>query len=303
MTTNHPLNSNQPSWDLRAPGRQSAPLVFSSPHSGRDYPAHFIDASPLDTVQLRRSEDAFVDEIFAAAPDFGAPLLRALFPRAYVDANREAFELDPTMFDSPLPDFVRTKSVRITAGLGTIPRIVADGAQIYAGALGFDEAKQRIQDHYDPYHRKLETLLNETRARFGGAILVDCHSMPSAGAPGTRSRGVKNVDMVLGDCHGMSCADAITTVAEETLRGLGYRVFRNRPYAGGYITRHYGRPADGLHALQIEINRGLYMDERTIQRTPGLNALIHDMNRLIQALRDAAPDIVCQGAGLPQAAE
>ncbi|MEK9753528.1 MAG: N-formylglutamate amidohydrolase [Rhodospirillaceae bacterium] len=281
--------SQRPSWDLRAPRRQTVPLVFSSPHSGRDYPGDFVAASPLDLAQLRRSEDAFVDEIFAGAPDFGAPLLRALFPRAYVDANREPFELDPEMFEDNLPDYVRTRSVRITAGLGTVPRVVADGAVIHPGPLAFEDAKARIERHHLPYHRTLEHLLRATRERFGGALLVDCHSMPSTGAAGAKgnsvgARALHNVDVVLGDCHGAACAAAITDTAEDTLTRLGYRVKRNRPYAGGYITRYYGRPAEHVHALQIEINRALYMDETTIQRMPDLGAVIRDMNRLIDAL-------------------
>ncbi len=295
--------------DLRAPARQTAPLVFSSPHSGRNYPPAFVADSLLDTVQLRRSEDAFVDEIFAAAPDLGAPLLRALFPRAYVDANREAFELDPAMFDDPLPNYVRTQSTRLSAGLGTIPRIVADGAVISNKRLGFNEARQRIERTHRPYHQTLTNLLESTQSLFAGVVLVDCHSMPSAGAPGVRSRALKNVDIVLGDCHGGACAAAITDLAESTLAGLGYRVQRNRPYAGGYITRHYGKPDQAQHALQIEINRALYMDEHTIQRSPGMPGLIRDINRLIGALCDATPEILEQAqtappqATLPQAAE
>ena len=297
------LSAGRPSWDLRTPRRQTVPVVFSSPHSGRDYPADFVDASPLDLAQLRRSEDAFVDEIFAAAPDYGAPLLRALFPRAYVDANREPFELDPEMFDEPLPDYVRTRSVRIAAGLGTVPRVVADGAAIHPGTITFADARGRIADHHQPYHRTLEHMLGATHARFGGALLVDCHSMPSAGAPGIKGRSLKNVDIVLGDCHGAACAGAVTDAVEETLVGLGYRVRRNRPYAGGYITRHYGRPAEATHALQIEINRALYMDEATIQRTPGLTAVMRDMSRVIDVLGRVALDVVEAAGAVADAAE
>ncbi|MBT6095562.1 MAG: N-formylglutamate amidohydrolase [Rhodospirillaceae bacterium] len=301
----HPVSA----CDLRLPVRQTAPLVFSSPHSGRNYPHAFVANAILDQVQLRRSEDAFVDEIFAAAPDLGAPLLRALFPRAYVDANREAFELDPAMFDEPLPNYVRTQSTRLTAGLGTIPRIVADGVVITDKPLDFNEAKKRIEFNHTPYHQALGNLLDSTHKVFGGVVLVDCHSMPSAGAPGVRNRALKNVDIVLGDCHGSACATAITDLAETTLSALGYRVQRNRPYAGGYITRHYGQPDRAQHALQIEINRSIYMDEHTIQRGPGMPGLIRDINRLIGALCNAAPEILehagptLHHATLPQAAE
>jgi N-formylglutamate amidohydrolase len=304
MSTQAPTKPGHGAYDLRLPYRQTAPLIFSSPHSGRNYPVDFVSNSSLDTLQLRRSEDAFVDEIFAAAPDFGAPLLRALFPRAFVDANREAYELDPEMFDEPLPEFVQTKSVRINAGLGTIPRIVADGAPIYKAPLDFTEAQHRIKTYYIPYHQALSQMIESTRRQFGAGLLIDCHSMPSAGAPGIRSRALKNVDVVLGDRHGISCASAITDLAEEILSKQGYRVQRNRPYAGGFITRHYGNPAQSIHAMQIEINRALYMDERMIQRGPGLAGLIRDINHLIQGLCDAAPDMLdAVAAPLPEAAE
>jgi len=299
-----PAHPQRPACEVRAPVRQTAPLVFSSPHSGRDYPQAFVAEANLDSLQLRRSEDAFVDEIFAAAPDFGAPLLRALFPRAYVDANREAYELDPAMFSEPLPDYVRTRSTRLSAGLGTIPKVVADGAVITDNPLSFDDAKSRIERHHGAYHKALSELLDESIARFGGVLLVDCHSMPSAGAPGVRNRALKKVDMVLGDNHGRACSRVIAELAESTLSDLGYRVQRNRPYAGGYITRHYGRPAQGQHVLQIEINRALYMDERAIQRSPGMPGLIRDINRLMQVLCDEVPDILGSSApALPQAAE
>jgi len=294
----------RPACKVRAPARQTAPLVFSSPHSGRDYPPGFVAEAKLDALQLRRSEDAFVDEIFAAAPDFGAPLLRAMFPRAYVDANREAYELDPTMFSDPLPDYVRTRSTRLSAGLGTIPKVVADGAVITDRPLTFDEAKWRIDRHHGAYHKALSDLLEGSVESFGGVLLIDCHSMPSASAPGVRNRALKKIDMVLGDNHGRACSRAISELAELTLSGLGYRVQRNRPYAGGYITRHYGQPAEGRHVLQIEINRALYMDERAIQRSPGMSDLIRDINRLIQVLCDEVPEILgTRAPALPQAAE
>ena len=278
--------------EVCTPEYQTAPLVFSSPHSGRDYPVDLVAASKLDALVLRRSEDAFVDEIFAAAPDFGAPILCALFPRAYVDANREAYELDPTMFDGPIPDHVRTKSPRITAGLGTIPRVVPDGIEIYRSKLEYDNARRRIERIHHTYHQTLDHLIKLTKGDFGAAILIDCHSMPSFGSPGVRSHSLKNVDIVLGDNHGISCTTKITNTAEDTLAAMGYRVKRNTPYAGGFITRYYGQPQKGVHALQIEINRSLYMDELTIQRGPGLSNLIRDMNLLIQALVEIAPTII-----------
>jgi len=282
-----------PTFDIRMPDRQTAPVVFSSPHSGRQYPPEFVSSSRLDAMALRRSEDSFVDEIFAAAPEFGTPLLRALFPRAYVDANREAYELDPAMFDSPLPAYVRTHSPRVAAGLGTVPRVVANGEAIYDTKISFDDVRTRIEAQYRPYHHALNGLLDGTHARFGGVLLVDCHSMPSitslggnGGSRGQRSKALKNIDIVLGDCHGASCSPGIVDLAEQALKKMEYRVVRNRPYAGGYITRRHGQPEEGRHALQIEINRALYMDEQRIQRGPGLPNLIRRMNRLIKILSE-----------------
>ncbi len=281
---------SEASWDIRMPVRQTAPVIFSSPHSGRAYPPEFVAASKLDEVTLRRSEDAFVDEIFAAAPDFGAPLIRALFPRAYVDPNRAAYELDPKMFDAPLPDHVRTRSPRITAGLGTIPKIVANGESIYDTKLSFAEAERRIETHYRPYHAALGRLIAETRAQFGVALLIDCHSMPSTGPLLSPRLSLKNIDMVLGDGHGETCAGVVTDTVERTLVDLGYRVTRNRPYSGGYITRHYGHPEDRVHVLQIEISRALYMDERRIQRGPGMAELRRHMGHLMKQVTAIEPD-------------
>ncbi|MAH85105.1 MAG: hypothetical protein CBB68_12735 [Rhodospirillaceae bacterium TMED8] len=275
-------------WEIQAPKCQTIPLIFSSPHSGRDYPPEFIAASSLDLLQLRRSEDAFVDEIYASARSLGAPLLRALFPRAFVDANRPPYELDPEMFDCQLPDFVRTKSVRISAGLGTIPKIVAEGLQIRNDLMTFKEAKTRIDKCYYPYHDTLLRLINQTLAQFGTAVVIDCHSMPSNFTPNRRGQSLKNVDIVLGDLHGTSCHAAITKAALEGFTELGYNVTWNKPYAGGYITRCYGQPRKGVHALQIEINRNLYMDEQAIERAPGLPKLAHDISCLIRSISDTS---------------
>ncbi len=270
--------------EVLAPDDQTVPLVFASPHSGRDYPPSFIAASRLAPLALRRSEDAFVDEVFAAAPRLGAPLLRARFPRAYVDPNRETYELDPDMFDGPLPDYVNTDSPRVAAGLGTIPRVVTSGEEIYRGRLTFAEARERIDRLYGPYHQTLAGLVDATKARFGTCILIDCHSMPSVGGPMDSDPGLKRVDVVLGDCHGTACAPGLTGTVEAELRHMGLVITRNRPYAGGFTTRHYGRPADGIHALQIEINRALYMDEARLTRKPGLAALADKIGRLIAVL-------------------
>lgn len=271
-------------YALHQPERQTCPLVLASPHSGRFYPPEFLQASRLSPLALRASEDGYVDEIFLPAVRIGVPLLAACFPRAYVDPNREAFELDPEMFRDPLPAYVNTRSPRVAAGLGTLARLVASGAEIYRDKMPFSEALARIERYYTPYHAILKTLLDASTARFGLCLLLDCHSMPSCGGPGEADRGRRRVDFVLGDCHGQSCANGITTAAERILRGLGYSVTRNIPYAGGFTTRHYGRPGQKVHALQIEINRGLYLDEDTRTRKPYISTLSRHMVQLVEGL-------------------
>ena len=267
-----------------APAAQAIPLVAASPHSGRDYPDDFVAGTRLDPLTLRRSEDGFVDELFAAAPRRGAPLLCALFPRAFVDVNREPYELDPAMFEDTLPSYVNTRSPRAIAGLGTIPRLVANGHEIYPGKLTFREAERRIETLYRPYHAALRRLVQDTVARFGHCVLMDCHSMPSVGGPGDRDRGHRRVDFVLGDAHGTACAPAVIDLAESVLYGHGYVVARNNPYSGGFTTRHYGRPRRRVHALQIEINRALYMDEERIGRNGNFADLVAQLGDLIAAL-------------------
>jgi len=276
--------------EILAPAEQRVPLVFSSPHSGRDYPAAFLAASKLDALAIRRSEDSFVDELFGHVPQLGAPLLRALFPRAFVDPNREPYELDPAMFTTPLPAFVNRRSPRVAAGLGTIARVVANGSEIYSGKLDFDEANERIERCYRPYHDALEDLIAHTRTMFGTCVLIDCHSMPSIGGPMENDAGRRRqVDFILGDAHGRSCARTLTLLVEDTLRGMGYSVVRNTPYSGGFITRNYGRPERGVHALQIEINRALYMDETSFERTEGLASVAADMRDLAVRIAELEP--------------
>jgi N-formylglutamate amidohydrolase len=269
---------------VQAPDRQTVPLVFASAHSGRAYPADFVAASRLDPQTLRRSEDSFVDDLFKGVVDHGAPLLSALFPRAYCDANREPCELDPAMFSDALPQTANTRSPRVLAGLGTIPRVVSSGAEIHAGRLTVADAERRIAQCYHPYHRRLRSLLDDTIAAFGWVLLVDCHSMPSVGGPMDNDTGQPRVDVVLGDCFSASCAPSITLAAETAFTELGYRVVRNTPYAGGYVTRHYGRPRQGCHAIQIELNRALYMDEAAHRPTPGFESLRRDLDRVVAAL-------------------
>ena len=276
-----PLEPVDAPFDVLGPERQTVPFVFASPHSGRLYPPEFLAATRLDPLTLRRSEDAFIDEAFAAAPLLGAPLLRAHFPRAYVDPNREAFELDPAMFDGPLPASCNTASPRVAAGLGTIARVVTSGEEIYGRKLRFEDAASRVRRYYEPYHGALAKLIADTRRAFGLCVLIDCHSMPSVGGPMDQDPGLRRVDIVLGDAHGTSCASTIVDTAERALKALGLNVARNIPYAGGYTTRHYGQPASGVHALQVEVNRALYMDEKAIARGPGLPMLAQRIARFI----------------------
>jgi len=275
--------------EVLAPSSQTLPLVVASPHSGRHYPPAFVADSRLDPLSLRRSEDSFVDELLAAAPALGSPLLRAHFPRAYIDVNREPFELDPRMFADTLPGYANTTSPRVAAGLGTIARVVASGADIYRDKLRFDEALWRLRRYYWPYHDALRALIADTQARFGGCILLDGHSMPSIGGPTDRDAGSPRVDFVLGDCHGTACAGAVTEAAACELARRGYHVRRNSPYAGGFVTRHYGRPAEGVHALQIEVNRALYMDEAQVRRGPGLPRVAEDLKAVVAALGRLEP--------------
>lgn len=275
------VDRQTPAYRIDAPLPQVLPLVLSSPHSGRNYPAEFLRASRLDGASLRKSEDCFVDEIFKGATARGVPLISALFPRAFIDPNREAFELDPDMFADAVPAYANTRSPRVAAGLGTIARVVATGEEIYRGKLLFEEALNRVNACYRPYHAALSDMIEGTRSRFGHCVLVDCHSMPSSGAP--ESSGGR-VDIVLGDCYGSSCARGVIDTAERLLRSLDYVVARNSPYAGGFTTRHYGRPRAGIHALQIEISRALYMDEAQLVQKPYFATLMGHMDRLIEAL-------------------
>ena len=265
-----------------AAGAPPTPVIFASPHSGRIYPDDMMAAAALDAQAIRRSEDAFVDQLVEAAPAAGAALITANFARAYIDVNREAFELDPAMFADELPDFARIRTARVAAGLGAIAKVVSEGQEIYSRKLTYAEARLRIEGAHQPYHAALASLIAEAQAAHGLAILVDWHSMPSMAA---RSAG--GCDMVLGDRFGAACAEELTALAERELEDRGYRVIRNPPYAGGYTTEHYGRPARRVHALQIELNRGLYLDEETLTPTAGFGHLKADIEGLTRALTRA----------------
>jgi N-formylglutamate amidohydrolase len=270
-----------PPFEIVEPAEWRAPIIFNSPHSGAVYPAEFIDASRIDLPALRRSEDSFMDELIAGLSDLGFPTVRVNFPRSYVDVNREPYELDPRMFAGRLPSFANTRSMRVAGGLGTIPRVVGDGQEIYRERLSVDNALARIETLYKPYHRALRRLINKAHQAFGAVMVVDCHSMPSIGVSREEPR---RPDLVIGDRYGTSCAALLPDKVEETMVRLGYSVGRNKPYAGGFITEHYGNPASGLHTIQLELNRAIYMDERRRERGARFAQVASDFAMLADAL-------------------
>jgi len=271
---------DKPAFETIRPRRLVAPLVFNSAHSGRDYPERFLQMTRLDHLSIRQSEDAYVDELFARAPHLGAPLLRAHFPRAYLDVNREPWELDPAMFAEPLSERFNTTSPRVAAGLGTLARVVAENKPIYRERLTLEDARMRIEGIYQPYHATLQKLLSESLGAFGAAVLIDCHSMPRLARSGDRLAP----DIVLGDRYGTTCATSLVDLCEMVFAGAGLRIARNRPYAGGFCTRTYGRPQHGIHALQIEVSRHLYMNEVTLEKNEGFPAMRQLLERLLIAL-------------------
>jgi len=284
----------RPPFSVARPGELKVPLVFNSPHSGRIYPGTFLAASRLDAHTLRRSEDAFVEELFGFVTDLGAPLLHAHFPRAYLDVNREPYELDPVLFRDGLPHYANTQSVRVVGGLGTIARIVSESDEIYREPLSVEAALERINRLYTPYHETLAGLLLGAKREFGLAVLIDCHSMPSSPVA---DKGAGRPDFVLGDRFGTSCSGELTRLAASSLEALGYAVALNKPYAGGYITEHYGRPHKAQHVLQIEINRSLYMNETTFEKSAGFDRLRASLETMVRALVPGIP-----GLAIPRAA-
>src|SRR3990170_2302019 len=283
-----------PPFTVARPETLKLPLVFNSPHSGRVYPQAFLAASRLDSLALRRSEDCYVEALFGFVTALGAPLLHAHFPRAYLDVNREPYELDPVLFRDGLPHYANTQSVRVVGGLGTIARIVSESDEIYREPLPVGTALERINRLYTPYHATLAALLQEAHQEFGLSVLIDCHSMPSS--PIADHGGVRP-DFVLGDRFGTSCSGELTRLASGQLKALGYAVALNKPYAGGYITEHYGRPHKAQHVLQIEINRALYMDETSFDKSSGFERLRDDLEAMVAALITGIP-----GLAVPRAA-
>src|SRR6202166_2202288 len=270
-----------PPFEVLEPTGGKGPVLFNSPHSGSTYPRDFLVASRLDMGTLRRSEDSFVDELIAGVVERGFPLMHAHFPRCFVDVNREPYELDPRMFEGRLPSFANTRSMRVAGGLGTVARVVGDAQEIYDQRIPVDDALRRIEGLYKPYHRALRRLVTRIHRDFGAAVLVDCHSMPSAAGPKDER---PRADIVIGDRYGTSCVGAVAEIIETLLRERGYTVSRNKPYAGGFITEHYGNPAAGLHSVQLEINRGLYMDERRFERSQAFSTVVGDLEDMAERL-------------------
>ena len=268
-------------FEIVEPSEWRAPIIFNSPHSGSAYPDSFLNASRIDLPTLRRSEDSFMDELIGELSALGFATVRVNFPRSYVDVNREPYELDPRMFSGRLPSFANTRSMRVAGGLGTIPRVVGDGQEIYRERLSVDDAMGRIETLYKPYHRALRRLISKVHQSFGAAVVVDCHSMPSIGVSRDEPR---RPDFVIGDRYGTSCAMLLPDMVEDTMTQLGYSIGRNKPYAGGFITEHYGNPGSGLHVVQLELNRAVYMDERRREKGPRFAQVAENFATLALAL-------------------
>jgi N-formylglutamate amidohydrolase len=271
-------------FEIRRGAELTTPLVFASPHSGRIYPPSLLSASVLDAHAIRKSEDAFVDQLIEGAFERGAAGVFCRTARVYLDVNRDPWELDPAMFAEPLPAFTRTQTARVAAGLGSIARVVGEGQEVYARKLTLAEATARIEQVHRPYHRALAGLIAEARAKFGLAVLIDWHSMPSAASRSGSRQGRAKPDVVLGDRHGASCGRGLTLTVRQALEKAGYAVALNVPYAGGFTTQTYGRPQDGVHALQVEIDRGLYLDEAKLEPSQGFGRVQRDLDRLFDGL-------------------
>jgi N-formylglutamate deformylase len=270
-------------YHLTHPERRTTSVVFASPHSGRDYPWTFLRRTTLNEHSVRSSEDAFVDQLFDCAPRAGAPFIRAGAPRAYVDLNRSADELDPALIEGVSR---QGHNPRVASGLGVIPRVVANGQAIYSGKLSMVEARHRIETYWRPYHTALQGQLDQAHLMFGEAILVDCHSMPHEAMDAVARRGVRRPEIVLGDRFGAAADGAVVDRIEEVFTRAGLVVTRNTPFAGAYITQAYGRPTRGRHAVQIEIDRALYMNERLIRPNGNFEAFRRLMREVVREIAD-----------------
>ncbi len=273
-------------YHLFQPKSRTTSVVFASPHSGRAYPEAFLKRTILNEREVRSSEDAFVDQLFSAVPEHGAPFLTACGPRAFLDLNRGTEELDPALIEG-----VRRMShnPRVASGLGVIPRVVANGRAIYRGKLSLSEVHRRLTEYWRPYHDQLQTLLDQSLNTFNEAILIDCHSMPHEALENVGPPGAARPHIVLGDRFGAAAAGSIVEKVEAAFSQAGFRVARNMPFAGAYITQHYGRPSRRQHALQVEIDRALYMDEKTMTPHAGYDDFV-------TALNGAIADIAAIGA-------
>ncbi len=268
-------------FEIDEPVELLSPFILNSPHSGLEYPEKFLEEAVLSHEQLRKGEDTAVDVLFKKAVPAGAYFMKALFPRSFIDLNREPYELDPNMFDGKLPNHINTHSVRAAGGLGVIPRIIGKNTSIYNKLLHVDHGLERIENYYKPYHSVLQFLLAKIKSRFGFYVLIDCHSMPSTFAKLNKQ---SQKDIIIGDRFGQSCSQVLTEIFEIESKKLGYHVTRNIPYAGGYITEYYGTPKIQGHAIQIEINRALYMDEKTLELKKNFSVLQLDLQKIIYKL-------------------
>ncbi len=286
-----------PAYELTMPGQRSTGTIFASPHSGRDYPWAFLRRSVLDQHVIRSSEDAFVDLLVGDAPAHGAPLLVARAPRAFVDVNRGAEELDPALIRGVGR---AAHNPRVSSGLGVIPRVVAGGREIYRGKISQGEARARLEEHWYPYHARLQALIEEARLLFGRALLVDCHSMPHEAIESLCRHRSQKPEIVVGDRYGAAADGEIVERIEAAFRAEGFKVARNTPFAGAYTAQAYGRPSRGSHVVQIEIDRSLYMNEQELRPNGNFASMQRSLSRIIAELAEIGrPD----AARLPLAAE
>jgi len=270
-------------YTLAMPDARTTSVVFASPHSGRDYSWSFLRRSVLDERAIRSSEDAFVDLLFGCATEFGAPLLTCTAPRAFIDVNRNLDELDPALIEGVGKS---AHNPRVASGLGVVPRVVANGRAIYRGKLALKEAKARIDDYWHPYHDALTTLLDESRALYGEAILIDCHSMPREAIETISSSKGALPDIVIGDRFGAAAGGDVVEMVEAVFHRAGLKTARNAPFAGAYITQHYGRPTRGQHVLQIEIDRSLYMNEQMVRPNGNFRAFQTVMRDVVRQIAE-----------------
>jgi N-formylglutamate deformylase len=282
-----------PPFELKLPDRRTTSVIFASPHSGRSYPSAFLRASVLDERTIRTSEDAFVDQLLDCVPALGAPLLLANAPRAYIDLNRAQDELDPALVEGVRPV---AHNPRIASGLGVIPRVVSGGRAIYQGKLSRIEAERRIEQWWRPYHDRLHALMEDTRNAFGAALLVDMHSMPREAIDSIANAGARRPDVVIGDRFGAAASPEIVDRIEASFADAGFRVMRNAPFAGAYIAQTYGRPGRNQHAVQIELDRSLYMNEQEIRPNGNFDGFRRKLSAVLAAIADIGRDTLRMAA-------